>query len=68
MTEEVEVGRHKENAGAKENEAGANIRRGGKGRMKMKRELMRPSRTTRDFSSHVKPGHMNGAFGTAVTK
>lgn len=36
--------------------------------MKMKRGLMRPSRTTRDFSSRVKPGYTNRAFGTAVTK
>ena len=30
--------------------------------MKIKRGLMRLSRTTRDPSSHVKPGHMNGGF------
>ncbi len=36
--------------------------------MKMKRGLMRQSRTTRDFSSRIKPGHMKQAFGTAVTK
>lgn len=37
-------------------------------RMKMKRGLMRQSRTTRDSSSHEKPAHTDWAFGRAVTQ
>lgn len=40
----------------------------GLGRVKMKRGLMRLSRTTRDFSSHLKPGHITRASGTIVSK
>lgn len=68
MREEEVAGRHKEKAGEPENKAGDNTRWRKKEGMKMKRGLMRPSTTTRDFSSHVKPGYINTVFGTAVTK
>lgn len=45
-----------------EKKAAENIRGDGRKRMKMKGGLMRPSRTTRDSSSHVKPGHINRGF------
>lgn len=54
MRREEVVGRQKEKAQKK---AGRKYTRGGgKERMKMKRGLMRPSRTTRGSSSCVKPG------------
>lgn len=49
-------------AGAVEKKAVENIGGGGKERVEMKRGLMSSSRTTRDFSSHVEPGHTNGCF------
>lgn len=41
---------------ATENEAGENIRRGVRARTEIKGGLMSPSRTTRDFLSHVELG------------
>lgn len=52
---------------SKAKKAWETIKEGGGEIMKMKRWLMRQSRTTRDFSSHENPAHMNQAFGTAVT-